>query len=78
MSDRTHTTRSAPIPIPSGGLRSNEDEARWLEQTIVMRTQEMLAANGITTPIAPQGLYDLLFIALESATRRGRREGSST
>ena len=72
----TTTAKSARtgIPIPPGGFRSNEEEARWLEQTIVLRTQELLALAGVTTPIKPSGLYDLLLISLDEASKRGKRK----
>lgn len=69
-----NTSPSRSIPIPRGGLRTNEDEARWLEQTILLRTSELLASAGVLTPIAPKGLYDLLLLSLNSASKRARKE----
>lgn len=68
--------RSPCIPIPPGGLRTNEDEAKWLEATILLRTKELLASAGVTRPIAPSGLYDLLLLSLEAASARGARLGA--
>lgn len=63
---------SAPcIPIPPGRLRTNEDEAKWLEATILLRTKELLALAGVTAQITPSGLYDLLLLSLKAASARG-------
>lgn len=62
-----------PIPIPKGGFTTNEDEARWLEETILMRCRESLANFGINASFnAGTGLYDLFLLSLDSASRRGR------
>lgn len=66
--------RPKPIPIPAGGLKTNEDEARWLEQTILLRVGEMFSMIGVNTKINPTGLYDLLLMSLNSASKRGRKE----
>ncbi len=68
------TTEAASVPIPPGGLRTNEDEARWLEQTILLRTRELLARAGVEATIKPSELYDLLLISLNEASKRGRKE----
>jgi hypothetical protein len=65
--------RHPPIPIPDGGLTSNEAEARWLEQTILMRAKESLTNFGINAEFKPSGLYDLLLLSLNRASRRGRK-----
>lgn len=62
--------RCAPIPVPRSGFASNEEEARWLEQTIIMRTAEMLRRAGVSADIRPKGLYELLLLSLDAATRR--------
>lgn len=59
-------------PLPPGGFKTNEDEARWLEQTIVLRTREGLASLGFNIEPTPNGLYDLLLLSLNAASRRGR------
>lgn len=60
-----------PIPVPRGGFVSNEDEAKWLEETLLMRFRETLAAAGLTAfNFQPKGLYDLLLLCLNSASRR--------
>jgi hypothetical protein len=73
---RSQTTR-ARVPVPKGGFDTNEDEARWLEQTLLLGTQELFAAAGIpSVSIKPVGLYDLLLISLNSAgdhAVKGRR-----
>jgi hypothetical protein len=74
-SETPQTTRTR-IPIPAGGLCTNEDEARWLEQTILLRTSETLASAGVTCQIAPKGLYDLLLLSLNEASKRGRKEAA--
>lgn len=61
----------ARIPIPPGGFKTNEDEARWLEKTIILRTQEMMFAAGVVAQINPNGLYELLLMCLDGATKRG-------
>ena len=58
------------IPIPRGGFTSNEEEARWLEQTLRLRIRETLHAAGINATIAPIGLHELLMLSLDAATRR--------
>ena len=58
------------IPIPRGGFTSNEEEARWLEQTLRLRIGETLHAAGINATIAPIGLHELLMLSLDAATRR--------
>lgn len=65
---------AAPIPVPKGGFLTNEDEARWLEQTISMRLREGLAALGIN--VAPQfgQLYDLFLLSLNYASKRALRQ----
>jgi hypothetical protein len=73
MSEKSEQ-RAAIIPIPVGGFRTNEDEARWLEQTILLRAKEMMAVAGVTRPIAPKGLYDLLLLSLNAASKRGARQ----
>lgn len=76
-SSLSNDNRRRCVPIPAGGLKSNEDEARWLEQTILLRTEELLAAADVKAHIAPNGLYDLLLISLNSASKRGRRGAAS-
>jgi len=61
-------------PIPYKGIKTNEDEARWLERTIQMRINETLSRAGINANITPIGLYDLLLLSLQSAERRAIRE----
>ncbi len=58
------------IPIPKGGFRTNEDEARWLEQTICLRARQMMLAAGVNATIRPNGLYDLLLMSLNAASER--------
>jgi len=62
-----------PIPHPPGGFTSNEIEAKWLEQTIVQRTEELLMMAGVVANIKTSGLYDLLLISLNAASTRGRK-----
>jgi hypothetical protein len=64
--------RRPAIPVPKGGFVSNEDEARWLEETLLMRFGETLAAAGIMNVrlLQPRGLYDLLLLSLDSASKR--------
>lgn len=66
------TTGKTGIPIVPGGFKSNEDEARWLEQTILLRTHGLLQMAGVNARIEPKGLYDLLLLSLNSASKRGR------
>lgn len=68
----TNDNRRAPIAIPRGGFRTNEEEARWLEQTLIMRMQEATAALGISTKPEPRGLYELLLHSLNAASKRAR------
>lgn len=70
--------RLPPIPIPRGGFKTNEEDAKWLELTILRRTEEMLAAVGIKASIAPVGLYELLLNGLNSATNRGCKAAEIT
>jgi hypothetical protein len=42
-----NANRRRPIPIPVGGFKTNEQEARWLAQTLEMRTEEALEQVGI-------------------------------
>ena len=64
------------IPVPSVGFASNEAEAEWLEQTLVMRIKETLRSGGLPhVSIHPKGLYDLLLISLNGASRRGSQRG---
>ncbi len=62
--------RPAPIPLPRGGFKSNEDEAQWLEQTIVMRMNEVLRAAGVNRTVAPKKLYELFLMSLNDAGKR--------
>jgi hypothetical protein len=39
MTTAANANRRRPIPVPSGGFKSNEQEARWLAQTIEMRAE---------------------------------------
>ncbi len=75
MNDRTPGTTSPrpPIPHPPGGFTSNEIEAKWLEQTIIRRTEELLMMAGVVANIKTSGLYDLLLISLNAASTRGRK-----
>lgn len=72
---REHATiaaieRSRPIPIPAGGFTTNEDEVRWLADTIAMRMRETFAAAGINAAIPTESLCELLLIALNAASKR--------
>lgn len=67
----TNDNRHPPIPIPKGGFRSNEEEARWLEQTILMRLREAASNAGLRFAPQPNGLYELLLLSLNAASRRG-------
>ena len=73
MSTEKTDVRYQPIPVPRGGFKTNEEDARWLEQTIVMRMRQVLDLAGVTTPLAPKGLYDLLLGALNDASKRGSK-----
>ena len=75
---RPNIVRTRPIPIPRGGFRTSEQEARWLEQTINMRISEGLKANGIMEFPVTVGLYDLFLVCLQEAEKRGRKAGSAT
>lgn len=67
------STKSPPIPVPRGGFQTNEDEARWLEQTIVLRQREGLRETfGVDIEPKAVGLYDLLLLSLNAATKRGK------
>lgn len=69
---KSPTTRDRPfVPVPRGGFLTNEDEARWLEKTILLRVQEMMALAGVRIQIVPNSLYELLLISLDDASRRG-------
>ena len=59
-------------PFPKGGFKTNEEDARWLEQTIMFRMAQTLKNVGVNlrTPESP-ALYELLLIALGDAARRG-------
>lgn len=71
MSDDPKTTGRAPVP--AGGFKTNEEEARWLTQTIILRTREGLASLGLNIEPVPDGLYDLLLLSLNAASKRGQR-----
>ena len=71
MTVEANDNRHKPIPIPEGGLRSNEEEARWLEQTILMRFREGAASIGLRVIPQPTRLYDLLLLSLNAASKRG-------
>lgn len=61
----------SPVPVPKGDFRTNEEEAHWLEQTICLRTQEMFLAVGLNVKLQPKGLYGLLLLSLNAASKRG-------
>ena len=69
------TEKLPAIKIPKGGFITHADEARWMADTIAMRTAESLAKLGF--PVADKSagqLYDFCLICLESAGRREARE----
>ena len=60
-----------PIPVPAGGFATNEDEARWLEQTLIMRFEETIRDTiNVNAKLSVNGLYDLLLMSLNVASRR--------
>ncbi len=67
---QSNDSRSRPIPIPKGGFVSNADEARWLEQTILLRLHEVLSDARIKAVVTPVGLYELILMCLDSASKR--------
>lgn len=72
MVSDSQTTSGRPfVPVPRGGFSTNEDEARWLEQTILLRVQEMMALAGMRIEIVPNSLYELLLMSLDDASKRG-------
>jgi hypothetical protein len=77
MADNTIDRNTIPpsIPVPEGGFDSNEAEARWLADTITMRTDAMLATAGVNAKVAPKGLFELFLFSLNAASRR-RREAA--
>ncbi len=74
MGAEIKTTPDPRTPIPRGGFKTNEEDARWLEQTILLRTRQMLDLAGVSAQIAPSKLYDMLLMALDDASMRGRKE----
>ena len=63
--------RQKPIPVPRGGFCTHEDEAKWLADTIAMRTSEGLAALGLPSFSVPTAsLYELLLLGLQNAAKR--------
>lgn len=62
------------FPVPKGGFDCHEDEARWLEQTILLRTTEGLASIGVPIKPAPKGLYEVILSCLKSAGKREAAE----
>jgi hypothetical protein len=60
--------------MPPGGFQTDEDDARWLEQTILMRAEEVLGHAGIKAKINPAGLYELILGGAKAARRRAMRE----
>ena len=62
--------RAKPIPVPRGGFTSNEEEARWLTDTIAMRMQEALIAIGVQATVPTASLRELLIFSLDSASKR--------
>ena len=42
-------------------IRTNEDEARWLEDTLIMRIEEGLATMGLKAKFQPNGLLTSSF-----------------
>ena len=70
--------RPLGIPIPPDGFTSNEVEARWLEQTVVLRTEQVLERAGIPSTINPVGLFELLLLCLNSASRRSFESQEAT
>lgn len=68
-------TKATPLPIPAGGFDTDEDEARWIEQTIVMRANEGLASIGLASvSLATKDLYELILLAIQAAGKRAVRQ----
>jgi len=55
-------------------IRTNEDEAQWLEDTVIMRVEEGLATLGLNVKCQTKGLRDLFLLSLNKASERGRKE----
>ena len=73
MSKPSNDNKWPPIPVPRGGFRTNLEEAKWLEATIIMRMREALAEVGINAS-APEGcMLELLLLSLDAASKRGIR-----
>jgi hypothetical protein len=70
------TTKSQPLRRV---IKTNEDEARWLADTIQMRAQEAVSALGVfQVDMKPlnDSLYQLLLLSLNAATKRGKEHTS--
>lgn len=70
MADR-RPSKGPPIPIPAGGFQTNEQEARWLADTIDMRAAEAIERTiGVKVSSPSNGLYDLILLCMQSAAKR--------
>jgi hypothetical protein len=58
------------IPIPPNGFGSDEDEARWLADTIAMRAAEAIESMGLSATFSTDSLYELLLVSLRRAAKR--------
>jgi len=71
MSDQR--PKAPPIPFPLGGIKTNEQEAEWLESTLALRMQEALYRIGIQARMTTMGMRELLLLSLNKASERAKR-----
>ena len=70
--------RRAGIPVPPGGFASNEEEAAWLRDTIVLRSNEALAASGINARLPGEQLFELLLVSINQTARRAAKAAAAS